>query len=357
MADDRLPSSKQSWKGRAKEAPRQEGPTHKWSERGLRPVPERKADRTFNFRVAGAIAGAVACLIFLIVLVWMLQPPPAAAVVLAGAAYVDNLAVPPNVLGWKGLEGIQEVSTTAPPWAFLPRASLHLLKGGIQPIDYREDWDTLIDSLEKSGFREETILFVVALHGGSDSQGAYLIPNKMTEPEQRLELSQVIESMGRLPKAKRKVLVLEGAQVPAEWRLGMLHNDFPQRLSELDSAIRAIPNLWVLSGCDIDQRCWSSEGLGSTALSHFIIKALRDETQAAGSDRRLTLDDLYRYVHDNVRNWAWNSRAPSRNRCSCPMVIPPTPSGNRRRPRGRTSSGRCTWPWSGRHECRSRSPS
>ena len=88
----------------------------------------------------------------------------------------------------------------------------------------------------------------------------------------------------------------------------MLHNDFPQRLSELDSAIRAIPNLWVLSGCDIDQRCWSSEGLGSTALSHFIIKALRDETQAAGSDRRLTLDDLYRYVRDNVRNWAWNSR-------------------------------------------------
>ena len=65
-------------------------------------------------------------------------------------------------------------------------------------------------------------------------------------------------------------------------------------------------NLWVLSGSDVDQRCWASEGLGRSAFVHYIIEALRGK--AAGSDGRLTLDELHGYVLKNVRNWAWDAR-------------------------------------------------
>ena len=71
----------------------------------------------------------------------------------------------------------------------------------------------------------------------------------------------------------------------------MLHNDFARRLRDLDGEIRKVKNLWVLSACDVDQLCWTSEGLGRSAFHHFIIEALRGE--AAGPDGRLTLEELY----------------------------------------------------------------
>ncbi|MCA1684922.1 MAG: hypothetical protein LC745_02835, partial [Planctomycetia bacterium] len=231
--------------------------------------------------------------------------PEPVAVVLAGASYADNLTVPHNALGWKGLQGIHSVLKTKQRWSWLARPSLQLLKGP-KSLEFREDWDTLVGELAKAKIGPKTVLIVVALHGGSDPGGAYLLPNQAAGPGDRIPLKHVIESLARLPADKHKVLVLEGAQVAADWRLGMLSNEFARHLKGLEPAIAKVKNLWVLSGGDVDQRCWGSEGLGRTAFLHYLTEALRGEVVPKG--RQPTLDEVYRYVRRNVADWAWNAR-------------------------------------------------
>ena len=314
MADERFGTSRPSWKRKARPSPRPDGAAYKWPER--QPTPP-KPRRSWNYKVVGAFVAFTAFLAFVVVLIVLIRPPQPAAVILVGANYATNLTVPHNVPGWEGLMGIEAVSKTPRPWALFNPASLQLIRGR-RILDRADQWDDLIDDLRKKGFTEKVILIVLALHGGSDSKGAYLLPNRMSRPEDRLDLKHVIESMGRLPTDKPKILVLEGAQIPADWRLGMLHNDFARRLKDLEPEIRKVKGLWVLSGCDVDQRCWASEGLGRTVFTHYIIEALRGK--AAGSDECLTLEELYQYVRRNVRNWVWNARGAVQE----PVLLPRT---------------------------------
>src|SRR5262249_41284366 len=139
--------------------------------------------------------------------------------------------------------------------------------------------------------------------------------------EDRLDMRKVIASMKELPAEKAKILVVEGAQVPDDWRLGMLHNDFVRRLKELEPEIRDVPNLWVLSGSDEDQPGWASEGLGRASFGYYVAEALRGGG-AAGPDGRLSLEELYRYVRHNVRRWAWAARGAIQE----PILLP-APTG------------------------------
>lgn len=153
----------------------------------------------------------------------------------------------------------------------------------------------------------------------------------MAGPEDRLELTHVIESMSKLPKDKEKILILEGAQVPANWRLGMLHNDFARHLERLEREIRKVPHLWVLSAADVDQRCWASDGLRRTVFSHYLIEALRGK--AAQDPSRLTLRQLHDYVRKNVRSWVWNAQGTIQE----PVLLPGVARDEGRQAEGRAS--------------------
>ena len=307
MQEERTEPSRPSWRRKAAAAPRPQpkGREWKWTERRARPAGEVKLPRSGSFKVAGALLGFLACLAALVVLIILIWPPSSVALVLVGADYADNLMIPHNILGWKGIEAIDALARTPPPWALFKPARFKPI-GMIHKIDQPDDWDKLIKDLVKSRFEQHTIVIVLALHGGSDSEGAYLCPDRMAGPKERIDLSHVIESMAELPPEKQKILVLEATQVPSNWHLGMLHNDFARRLDALEDEISKVKNLWVLSGADVDQRCWASEGLGRTVFSHYLIEALQG--RAAGYDGRLSLDELHRYVSKQVRNWVWNTR-------------------------------------------------
>jgi hypothetical protein len=242
--------------------------------------------------------------VILIILLW---PPSSVALVLAGADYADNLLVPQNVLGWKGLEAIDALARARPPLALFPPARLEPILP-LRKLSQPGDWEKLIKDVKKSQFKHKTILIVLSLHGGSDSKGAYLCPDRMAGTRDRFDLRQVIKSLDELSPEKEKILVIEGAQVPSNWQLGMLHDDFARRLEEMDREgdIRSVRNLWVLSAAGVDQRCWASEGLGRTVFCHYLIEALRG--RAVGDDGRLSLHGLHRYLGLNVRNWVWKAR-------------------------------------------------
>jgi hypothetical protein len=266
-------------------------------------------------------------------LILQLIPPDPVAVVLVGSDYAANLMVPHNVLGWNSLADLESLCKTKPPRSLFGAATPQVI-GTLQQLDQVHKWDALIGGLKKRRVPQKTIVIVVGLHGGSSPEGAYLIPGKFAGPEDRLWLKHVIESMGRLPAEKHKVLVLEGAQISADWRLGMLHNDFARRLAELNDEIRAVKNLWVLSAAGVDQRCWASEGLGRTVFGHYLIEGLRGK--AGGKDEPINLRKLHAYVLKNVSNWVWAARGAIQE----PVLLPALNDEHGRPAKGRTATAR-----------------
>lgn len=337
MADESKDSPKRSWKRKnvAAAAPaaakRVEASRHEWTKKRDKPADELKLPRSRALWVMLVGAAFAACIVGLVVLILMIQPPRPAAVVYVGADYATNLAVPHNVSGRQGIEKIRALSKIERRFTLFNSPWLRPVLKVPRILDRKDEWAKLIDDLDKEKIHEQTIVFVIALHGVTDSQGAYLLPNLATRPEDRLPLLDVIASLADKFRGKNKVLILEGAQTSSDWRQGMLQNDFARRLEELEPKIEEIDRLWVLSGCDVDQRCWTSEGLGSTVFSHFLAEALKGN--AAGSDGRLYLDELHKYLAKNVRDWVWNARGALQE----PVLLPRTRRGGSEENGGRSS--------------------
>ena len=116
-------------------------------------------------------------------------------------------------------------------------------------------WQKEIVRAEKSGdLREPTVIVFLALHGGSDDEGAYLLADDGEAG--RLPIADVLKAMAELPREKRKLLILDATQVADDWSLGMLHNDFTRglkaELGEIQKGAKRIDNLWVLAASDED---------------------------------------------------------------------------------------------------------
>ena len=329
MADDRNEPIKPSWRRAAKPKARLEKSSHEWSKTRLRPVGREKRSRAWAFKAAaaaGLFVGMIGLVVWLIV---MLSPPASVAIVLVGADYAANLAVPHNAAGMKGLDGLDKLLRTPRRMSWFRGAALKAVGSpSTRRIEIKADWDDLIKELsKKNAFPQPTLIIVVAMHGGSDPNGGYLLPQQATGSDDRLPLAHVIKSMGDLPKEKTKILVLEGASIGGDWRLGMLSNMFARRLKELEPEIRVTPNLWVLSANDVDQRSWASEGLGRSVFTHYLIEALRGKTSASG--QRPSLEDVHNYVRRKVSDWAWSARGAVQQ----PVLLPsPEKGGDSQRP-------------------------
>ena len=133
MADDRSQAGRRSWRGKPEPDRRErqaqtEKSSYKWATRGTRPA---AAGRPPGSRRAGCFAGLfsfAACLGIVVWLIWMINPPRPAGVVLLGADYATNLAVPHNALGYQGLTGIEQLSRTPKPWTLFNPARLQLFR-------------------------------------------------------------------------------------------------------------------------------------------------------------------------------------------------------------------------------------
>src|SRR5262245_10874438 len=120
MANERSQSPRATWRGNteAKPSARPQKSEYKWTERGAKPAAgPARGQGSRSVRIASGLIGFAACLMLVVWLIWMINPPKPAAVILVGADYATNLAVPHNVLGWQGLEGIEQLSKTPQPWS------------------------------------------------------------------------------------------------------------------------------------------------------------------------------------------------------------------------------------------------
>lgn len=233
-----------------------------------------------------------------------LRPPRPCCLVLLGAGYQENLAVQENVYGWQSLSDLADV-VREDDFAIWGK---HLLQLRQEPQQWRTDtnWKELLSSCER-----RTLVAVLAVHGGTDTNGPYLLPHNATPdntPQNRIRLADVLDVLAALPAEKNKVLVLDATTMVSNWQLGMLRNDFARQLEQLASRIEAIPNLVVLSSCGADQRSWNCPELRRTIYFHFVIEGLRGAARDTENDGRINAWELHQYVSRSVQRWSQVNR-------------------------------------------------
>jgi hypothetical protein len=243
-------------------------------------------------------------------LIWvatLLRPPRPACLVLLGASYDDNLALPHNLQGWQSLEDLAQLTKRpeSTSWlSWLGSGAIHLQHINNQMADdatWKKGWDD---------FTEHAVIVFVSLHGGADGKGPFLFLDERAGSK-KLYLDQVLEHLesGKL-RDKNKLLILDATQVQAKWQRGQLLNDFVRQLKDLlarDGAGKSGGNLFVLCATDVGQRSWVAENWQQTAFAHFVAEGLKGAADKNG-DARVTVSELSHYVHDQVKQWVHDNR-------------------------------------------------
>jgi len=306
------------------------------SGRFWRHAPSRGPGNASRGRRAGwIIAGAlflVVCLASFVWLINLLRLPRPARLVLVGAGYESNLQIPHNSYGWRGLQDLKELSDQ-PVSSWIARACAARYRRATDPIlldlAAKDRWGEVLKDVP-----EPTIVVVMALHGGVDAEGAYLLPNDakaLPESRDRLRMTDVLRLFGGLPRHKKKVLILDATGIPYHWELGMLRNDFARALRNLEAEIKKIPNFVVIGSSDQDQRSWASDPWGRTAFLHFLTKGLGGEADRSpalfgwGRGGRVNLEQVFDYLAVHVKGWAAiHCNAPQE-----PLILPSGEAGRR----------------------------
>ncbi|WP_406695658.1 vWA domain-containing protein [Singulisphaera sp. Ch08] len=319
MSSQRSASSGDDWRRTGASSERRaSGP--KWR-RQLEARSPRRVRRTRALKVAGA---SLALGILGGLLIWVstwLWPPKPASLVLVGAGYEQNLAIPHNAYGRKSLQMLADQAVPANAPSAWGSGRLRLEHG---PLTLTGDtrWDSGLTQ-----FEGRTLVLFLALHGGSDQDGAYLLTDDADArpiARNRLRLTAVLDRLAQLPSAMNKVLILDATQIQSDWTLGMIHNDFARKLAALEPRVLAIPRLVVLSASDVDQRSWSCDSLGQTIFAATLIEGLQGA--AANKDSRIDAEALFLHVTRQVERWVGINLQERQT----PVLIPAGETGKKR---------------------------
>lgn len=293
--------SRPSWKGddRPERSPgRRGGPQYSWKPtRGDGPPPARRLKTAVVFGLG------IVCLAGLAWLALQLLPTrPTCVVVVASDSrpVADRLDLPLNIYGHRGARDFLEWGNSgdraARKWANVlgDRANPWPLANGRN----EDDW------FKALGDRPETTLFLFfSQPGGADEAGR---PYLFNEQGGRWDVATLFKSLRAVNK--KKFVVFDATHHPTDWRNGILVNRFAEGLIALEPEIAADPNLLVLCASGPDQRSWTSEELGRSVFTHYLIDGLSGGA-IDGRPGPITPAELLPYLRTKVNDWVQKNRA------------------------------------------------
>jgi hypothetical protein len=269
-------------------------------------APGRARSRGGRLLIAGAVTGALAGLVIL--LIWLFWPARYPQLALVGAGNSDSLALPENAAG---ANTAQELTS----WA----------GEGHDRDRPRLDADPAV-TVDAAGARiaidsrPKNLVVVFSAHGGADGAGPYLwmaAPDAKSATEaHKVRIRDIIDRVGEARRGKATLLVFDATRVTTSWPHGLLLNDFSRALKELDAQIESIPGLAVICASDDDQRSWLFEERGVSVFGHYLLQAMR----GAGHDRgqRVTAASAFAHTKGEVERWSIANRAEKQS----PILLP-----------------------------------
>jgi hypothetical protein len=264
-------------RGWQKQAAEPAGPKKPWS---------RGSKLAFGVFLASLLMGLVG-----VVILWPRAVSPA-CLVLLGASYDDNLAVPHNAFGWKNLDDLDKLKDQADLFTGSGKPRLRHrsleLKG---PESWKKEWAKFSRSIE-----EKAVILYLALHGAADAKEPYFFLSD-DQGYVRLPFVEVLATLDKELSDKHVVLLLEPALARANWSAGVLENNFVAKLKDLNPTLKK-NRLFILCASAPHQISWPSEEWQQTLFGHFVVEGLRGAALRSGD--RLTIDDLFKYVHERV---------------------------------------------------------
>jgi serine/threonine protein kinase len=233
--------------------------------------------------------------------------------VLIGEGYEENLAIPHNLYGMNGLDGVASVADDNEARFDVKRFAA-------------ADWEKALVNV-----KHNTVVLYLALHGGGDKNGPFLIRDGGAggESTNLVRLNDVLDKLGSLNPAKKKLLILDATQ-PTNIPRFMVHNDFARQLEGLNDKIKGIDNLVVINSTGAYQRSWTSDEWAQTAFGHYLQEGLRggaDKRETGGNENgRISALNLFKFVQAKVKRWAHDNRREAQK----PILLPRGEEGERR---------------------------
>jgi hypothetical protein len=264
-------------------------------------------------------------------LILLLRANRPACLILVGSGYENNLFLPHNAHGWHGgLRLLRDDGVSQPIGAaegFLSRfLSLPAKMRRVEtPIEFvaKEAWDDTwkkIAAAIDAGTEEENVVIYLSAHGYADEEAAYLLRNvpdvRSVESfnQSRIKFDEVLESLKKVDRKKKVLLILDVCHVESHWPIGMLQNDFAVRLEDKYSKdIKGTENLIVICSAGAGKRSWSSDDAQTSMFAQFVAQGLKEK----GRSDRVTAADLFGFVEKKSNDWARNNRARLQN----PLLI------------------------------------
>ena len=299
-----------TWKTSTKKSEKTSAGKRPWQQASkLDQSTPRKPSNLFGI-VIGLLLLFIGFAIIFYLLTW-LRPAKGTSVLLIGCGYEENISLPHNIFGRRGLEDFEKLAQSG-GWD-VQRKTI--------PLEKIDNWDKGLNSA-----RESTVVIFMSLHGGADDNGAFLFPESVglpTEPgsdvpqQSRLYMNTVLKRLAKIPENQHVLLLLDTTRIHSAPFHGMMSNQFVRGLDELNDRISEIPNLVVLCASDVDQQSWVSPELGRSIFIDTFLKGIQGKANTNG-DNRLTVQELHHYISNKVQTWT----AANRDALQTPVLYP-----------------------------------
>ncbi|MFL5329490.1 MAG: hypothetical protein ACJ8C4_11300 [Gemmataceae bacterium] len=315
------PSRPHSWKGEDKSAlpgGRKSGPGSQYTWKpGAAPggpaVGRRKRNVVFL-----TIVGT-ACLLGLVALLYLLMAPrPTCITVVAGdfRPVLEDLGLPFNIYGDRGARDLLDWANSGDrarrKWCSVLGERNRPWPVGTGKTE--DDWLTALASR-----KEERFIIYMAQPGGTDEQGNAIL---FDETGGQIRFADILKRLKDVKK--KKLVVVDATQIPSDWRHGILFNDFATGLQKLAPDIESDPDLLVLCASGPGERSWTSDDLGRSVFTHFVLEGLTRAPASKGE--AISAADLYAFLggpDGAVNQWVQRNRADrERPFHQVPMLLP-----------------------------------
>ena len=259
-------------------------------------------------------AGLIGALVSL-VLRWDVRVP---VIALSVCGFDDP--IPPNALAWEDLEQLRKILGT------YDNVSLHVENGVTG--NAANLLSTLGESLRQArmgGPNKDTIIVYLSSHGvvNERNEPCLLVDDSTAnDTSSWLPMQVLLQTiLDAKPTQARLLLLLDSGKLNRVWPMGIVHNTFAERLTDLIEQNRAAyPRLAVINSNSIGQACQLAPELGTSAFGFFVAAGLGGD--AAGNDDLITLAELRDYLQSVVDRFAREQRSSHQ----MPRLVPAEPT-------------------------------